>query len=165
MSCRRSSTDPRDICSLFSSEGPLAFFEKILGDRVPIVRAAIDYSDDQIRDAMYTGVRLAQDLCYCRDWGEYKAMKLKPDPFSRDLKKVAKRLQAEPMTATAAPVDDYEGEPDFDDEYISESDFQEAFATVAATAPASLSQAMNAAMQQQPSYSTFDLPAWSTTDG
>jgi hypothetical protein len=161
--------DPRDICGAFSSEGPLAFFEKILGDRVPIVRAAIDYSDDQIRDAMYTGVRLAQDLCYCRDWGEYKAMKLKPDPFSRDLKKVAKRLQAEPMTATAAPVDEYsDGEPDYDDEYISESDFQEAFAEVAVAAPASLSQAMNAAMQQQPinNYANpFDLPAWSTTDG
>jgi hypothetical protein len=30
--------DPRDICGAFSSEGPLAFFEKILGDKVPVVR-------------------------------------------------------------------------------------------------------------------------------
>lgn len=114
--------DPRDICGAFSCEGPLAFFDTVLGDKVPVVRAAIPYNDDQIRDAMYTGVRLAQDLCYCRDWGAFKAVKLKPDPFSRDLKKVAKKLQAQPMNIEEAldhvssGDDYYDPEPEFDEE-------------------------------------------------
>jgi hypothetical protein len=119
--------DPRDICSLFSAEGPLAFFEYILRDRAPIVRSAISYNDDQIRDAMYNGVRLAQDLCFCRDWAEYNPVKLRPDPFSRNLKTVAKKLQAAPAStgvslgsAGSSPynlnvLDEYE--PDYDDSH------------------------------------------------
>jgi hypothetical protein len=87
--------DPRDICSLFSAEGPMSFFESVLGDKTSVVRAGIPHNGDMIRDAMYDGVRLAQDLCYCRDWGVFKPVKLKPDPFSRDMKKVAKKLQSE----------------------------------------------------------------------
>lgn len=113
--------DPRDICALFSSEGPMAFFEKVLGDKTTTVRGAVDYNDDQIRDAMYVGVRLAQDLCYCRDWEVYKPVKLKPDPFSRDMKKIAKKLQSEtPMNVEAAlnnvsdgPGDYSEPEPEY----------------------------------------------------
>jgi hypothetical protein len=72
-------TDPRDICSLFSSEGPLAFFDNVLRE-TGIGRRSIGYNDEQIRDAMYDGIRLAQDLCYCRDWSEYNPIKLRPDP-------------------------------------------------------------------------------------
>jgi hypothetical protein len=115
--------DPRDICASFSSEGPLAFFEMLLGDRVSVVRAGIPYNDDQIRDAMYDGIRLAQDLCYCRDWEDYKATKLSADPFGRDLKKVVKKLQSAPPQSipvsfdieTDSFSDDYqEPEPEYD---------------------------------------------------
>lgn len=105
--------DPRDICALFSSEGPLAFFENVLRDKTMVVRSAINWSDDQIRDAMYTGIRLAQDLCYCRDWSEYNPVKLKPDPWGRNLKTVAKKLQAQtPVTGLGSS---FEVEYDHDD--------------------------------------------------
>jgi hypothetical protein len=114
--------DPRDICSLFSSEGPLAFFENVLRDKTGIVRSTIGWDDEQIREAMYTGIRLAQDLCYCRDWSEYNPVKLKPDPFSRSLKTVAKKLQAQaPVTGLEQVQVNAEGysepEPEYDDDY------------------------------------------------
>lgn len=86
--------DPREICSLFSAEGPLAFFENVLGDKAHLVRSGISYGPDQIADAMYDGIRLAQDLCYCRDWSVFKAMKLSRDPFGRDPRKIVKKLAA-----------------------------------------------------------------------
>lgn len=83
-------TDPRDIPALFSQQGPMAFFETVLGDQGPVLRAGIDFDDERIRDSMYEGIRLAQDLSYCRDWTNFKAVDLKDDPFGRDMRKVAK---------------------------------------------------------------------------
>lgn len=129
--------DPRSICALFSSEGPMAFFENVLGDSTSIVRGAIDFNDDQIRDSMYDGVRLAQDLCYCRDWSEYKAVKLKPDPFSRNLKTVAKKLQLQTPTPSIGEVDDfnveYSPEPDYDDSDTLTPEDMQVLANMAAT--------------------------------
>lgn len=76
--------DPRDICGLFSSGGPLNFLSAIFGPTESILRNGISYTDDMIRDAMYYGIRLVQDLVYCRDWTSYKPTKIKPDPFDRD---------------------------------------------------------------------------------
>lgn len=75
--------DPRDIPSLLSSEGPLNYLEMVLGDRTSILRNGIDYSVERTRDALYDGIRLAQDLCYCRDWSLYKPTDMKRDPFGR----------------------------------------------------------------------------------
>ena len=75
--------DPREICSLFSQQGPLAFFESLLGDWAFVLRQDLSLSDDHIKDSMYEGIRLAQDLCYCRDWDLYKPINTKSDPFNR----------------------------------------------------------------------------------
>lgn len=45
-------------------------------------------TDREISDSIYNGVRLAQDICYCRDWSLYVPMKLKPDPFGRKASQV-----------------------------------------------------------------------------
>lgn len=87
--------DPREICGIFSAEGPLAFFDSILGEMAPVVRRGIQMDEDQIRTSMYEGVRLAQDLCYCRDWSVFKGVEVRKDPFGRDARKVAKRLVRE----------------------------------------------------------------------
>lgn len=85
-------TDPRDICNMFSAEGPATFFDTILGDTANIVRQGVDMTEDQIRDTLYDGIRMAQDICFCRDWSLYNAVKLAPDPFGRDPRKVARKL-------------------------------------------------------------------------
>ena len=87
--------DPRELCEVFSHTGPIEFFERLLGPSAGLVRDGITMGNDQLREAMYDGVRLAQDLCYCRDWDRFKAIRLKPDPFGRDLKQVKRRLDGE----------------------------------------------------------------------
>lgn len=75
--------DPRTICDLFSQGGPTNFFETILGEWSSVVRKGVSMSEPQIRDSMYEGIRLAQDLCYCRDWDLFKPVQVRPDPFGR----------------------------------------------------------------------------------
>lgn len=84
--------DPRDLPVKFSSEGPLSYLEMILGDKTQMVLEDIGYSNERTRNALYEGIRLAQDLCYCRDWSLYKAMDVKDDPFGRSTRKVANTL-------------------------------------------------------------------------
>lgn len=84
--------DPRDIPAQFSQQGPMSFFETVLGEQGPVLRAGIDFDDERVRDAMYEGIRLAQDLCYCRDWSLFKPVDLKNDPFGRDMRKVANAM-------------------------------------------------------------------------
>lgn len=75
--------DPRTICDLFSQGGPTNFFETILGEWSSVVRKGVSMSEPQIRDSMYEGIRLAQDLCYCRDWDLFKPVQVRADPFGR----------------------------------------------------------------------------------
>jgi hypothetical protein len=87
--------DPRDlIAGKFSGEGPLAFFEDILGDSVPVIRRDVPWDDERIRESLYEGMRLAQDICYVRDWSEYKPKEFTPDPFGRDARKMARRVSS-----------------------------------------------------------------------
>lgn len=84
--------DPRDVCGIFSGLGPMQMFNTVFGNKVITIREGVTWTDDQIRDSLYSGIRLAQDICYCRDWSLYKPQTLKPDPFKRDMKKVAKKV-------------------------------------------------------------------------
>ena len=84
--------DPRDVCGMFSGYGPLSFFHQILGDKSTTVRSVVTWTDEEIRESMYRGIRLAQDLCYCRDWSLYKPKELAADPFKRKESKIAKTI-------------------------------------------------------------------------
>jgi hypothetical protein len=84
--------DPRDICGLFSSGGPMNFLSALLGPQEAVLRGGISYTDEMIRDAMYYGIRLVQDLVYCRDWVAYKPTAIKADPFGRDPMKALNTL-------------------------------------------------------------------------
>lgn len=84
--------DPRAICDTFSGGGPLSFFDMILGDKAHLVRQNVAMDNQQMMEAMYDGIRLAQDLCYCRDWSLYKPVDVADDPFGRGKTKVAQGL-------------------------------------------------------------------------
>lgn len=92
--------DPRAICDLFSQQGPLSFFETIMGDKAFLLMQNISFNQDQIRNSLYEGIRLAQDLCYCRDWDLFKPMNVKPDPFGRKMEKIAQQISAYEAPAT-----------------------------------------------------------------
>jgi hypothetical protein len=119
-------SDPRDICGRFSQEGPLSFFDNVLGGMAGVVRQGITMDNDEIRDTMYTGIRMAQDLCYCRDWEVFNPVSLKSDPFGRDPRRIMKAMTAAASSASSAPMaapveyyaedeEDYDIEPDYDD--------------------------------------------------
>lgn len=87
--------DPRVLVETFSSSGPLGWFENVLGDAAKIVRDGLPNLDDEaIRNSMYENIRIAQDLCYCRDWDNFEALNIKADPFGRRPAKVVQSLQA-----------------------------------------------------------------------
>lgn len=87
-------TDPRDICGQFSGGGgALEYFKMVLGSNTSEIRNNLSMTDQEIEESLYRGIRIAQELCYCRDWSLYKPVNLQPDPFKRSFKKVADSLQ------------------------------------------------------------------------
>jgi hypothetical protein len=80
--------DPREVCNSFSYGGPMFFIRNILGDTYDIVRNGIDWNDDQISDSLYEGIRMAQDICFCRDWSVFVPVVNQEDPFGRPKKKL-----------------------------------------------------------------------------
>lgn len=92
--------DPRDVVEGFSGNGPLAFLEKILGPFADEIIQNSGYSGQQIMEAMYDGIRHAQDICYCRDWENFKRDRARPSPFGVKKRKVAASTGSAPSAAT-----------------------------------------------------------------
>jgi hypothetical protein len=86
--------DPRKICDMFSAEGPYDFFYAVLGDKADVLRNGLSWTDEQIKESLYEGIRLAQDICYASDWDTFKKSELKADPFGRKPAKVMNNMQA-----------------------------------------------------------------------
>lgn len=76
--------DPRSVCEGFSQEGAMALLHKILGEYTNSLISEIEYNNSQIIRAVHSGIRLAQDVCYCADWSKFKELKVTKDPFMRD---------------------------------------------------------------------------------
>jgi hypothetical protein len=87
--------DPTEIVGLFSQGGPVSFFKHLLGELADGVKEKSGMSDNQISSSMFRGIRFAQQLAYCRDWSVYRKLEVKPDPFGRELRKVAAKLSAQ----------------------------------------------------------------------
>lgn len=93
-------TDPRDICENFSGRDVMEYARMVLGKHANTIFQDIAYNEDMIRNSLYDGIRIAQDLCYCRDWSAYVPTKLDEDPFRRPAKKVLQSMQAYTDEAT-----------------------------------------------------------------
>ncbi len=106
--------DPRDVCAMFSSEGPVAFFDNVLGSMGQIVRKGVDFDNEKIAESMYEGIRLAQDICFCRNWDNFVPQTLSRDPFGRDAKKMMKKLSQMDggldIDAALASLNEYQGD-------------------------------------------------------
>jgi hypothetical protein len=107
--------DPREVVALFSSGGPLSYFDTLLGDKAELVRQAINWSNEDISAAMFRGIRFAQELCYARDWDEFKALEIKPDPFGRDSRKLAQKIANMTVDVVAAAAVQPVMQPEYDD--------------------------------------------------
>jgi hypothetical protein len=85
--------DPRHMVDLFSSVGPLDFFHMFLGSDGYRIINDLNLTQERIYETMFDGIRIAQDVCYCRPWEEFNPISMKPDPFGRSNKKVSQSLQ------------------------------------------------------------------------
>lgn len=86
--------DPREICQQLSAYGPTEFFYFIFGNTLDILMKGLDMSPDEVESSIFEGMRLAQELCYCRDWTAFRSLIVKPDPFGRKTSLVAAKLKA-----------------------------------------------------------------------
>lgn len=105
---------PDQYIETFSYLGPMRFMDEVFGDKVPTIRKRVEMSDADIRESLYEGIRMAQDLCYCRDWGRFNHTKLAPDPFKRSPRTVINHLRNLPLEEDQVnPEDMFEPEGDF----------------------------------------------------
>jgi hypothetical protein len=84
--------DPRQVIEGFSGEGPMGYLDRILGPHAAVLRNGISWDNQRVMESLYEGIRLAQDLCYCREWQDYEPVNMDKDPFNRDIKEVAEMV-------------------------------------------------------------------------
>ncbi len=85
--------DPRHICDNFSGYGATNYLSFVLGPMTNTVLSGINFDNQKIMSSVYEGIRLAQDICYCRDWSLLQPVSLGADPFGRSTKKVQTQLE------------------------------------------------------------------------
>lgn len=102
--------DPRNMVDQFSALGPVEFFHTFLGPDAFRIIQDLSLTQEDIYSSMLEGIRLAQDICYCRPWEDFNPVVLKPDPFGRDKKKVTASLNnyVVNMMPTLSQAMDYE---------------------------------------------------------
>lgn len=76
-------SDPRMLMEDFSGNGPLMYLESILGDKTETLLDGVSMTSQEVQDSIYDGIRMAQDLTYCRDWSLYRPVDTSKDPFGR----------------------------------------------------------------------------------
>lgn len=118
--------DPRELVETFSGEGPFGFLDSVLGDKAYVIRQGISMTDYQIRESLYDGIRMAQDICYCRDWSLFAPLKLDEDPFGRSRQVLVKRIKQQldidvapassSITTLSQDTEVYANEEDFEPE-------------------------------------------------
>lgn len=87
--------DPSEICNEFSYNGPMDFFRSVFGSETALsIQDTIGWTDEQVRDSLYEGIRFAQDICYARDWKNFNPQKIVVDPFGRQPAKKRKASAA-----------------------------------------------------------------------
>jgi hypothetical protein len=127
-------SDPREVCEGFSGSGGVEYFEKVIGKNASRVRSDLNWTYQDIFNSLHEGIRLAQDLCYCREWALYQPEEAVIDPFGREINgllephtsslsayaeyltsaQVSTGLWAAPATFTTAPLNGWlndSGEP------------------------------------------------------
>lgn len=79
-------SDPRTLCETFSGGGSFRFAELVLGSQCNRILSECGMSSSEINTSVREGIRMAQRLCYSRDWSQFQPSDTKPDPFGRKAK-------------------------------------------------------------------------------
>jgi hypothetical protein len=89
--------DPRLVVAQFSGGGALNYVKFVLGEHTEEVLANVQMTPQDVVRSVTEGIRLAQNVCYCRDWSVFKPSKVSADPFGRNPVKVAQSLDSDPV--------------------------------------------------------------------
>ena len=90
--------DPRSVCQMFSGQHYRNFIRQILGPHTDSVLDSLDMDEDEIRRSVHQGVRIAQNICFCSTWEEYRqTAEVKPDPFGRDYVIISEAAEVKPI--------------------------------------------------------------------
>ena len=90
--------DPRSVCQMFSGQHYRDFIRQILGPHTDSVLDSLDMDEDEIRRSVHQGVRIAQNICFCSTWEEYRqTSETKPDPFGRDYVIISEAAEVKPI--------------------------------------------------------------------
>jgi hypothetical protein len=99
--------DPRQVCQTFSGQPWIDFLRGILGEYTDFVIEGSGMTEDEVRRSVHQGVRIAQNICFCTSWEEYRgAGPVKSDPFGRsyDLISAAAELSVTESLAPTPPM-------------------------------------------------------------
>ena len=83
---------PGAVIEGLSGNGPQAFLQGVLGPDTHSILSDISWTHNQVSESVYRGVRLAQDVAYCRNWDFFVPLVIKEDPFGRSKSRVANSL-------------------------------------------------------------------------
>lgn len=94
--------DPRQVCQTFSGQLWIDFLRGILGEYTDLVIAGSGMTEEEVRRSVHQGVRIAQNICFCTSWEEYRGTgPVKSDPFGRSYDLISAAAE---LAVTEAPV-------------------------------------------------------------
>lgn len=99
--------DPRQVCQTFSGQPWIDFLRGILGEYTDFVIEGSGMTEEEVRRSVHQGVRIAQNICFCTSWEEYRGTDpVKSDPFGRsyDLISAAAELSVTESLAPTPPM-------------------------------------------------------------
>ena len=99
--------DPRDVVHGFSGQSRRDFLNHVVGPHADKIVEECGMTAQQVENSLLEGIRLAQQLCYCRDWSKYKPNKNVRDVFGRKGEK--KGLMPQPVAASFDQSGEYGG--------------------------------------------------------
>jgi hypothetical protein len=97
-------SNPCEIIEGYSGRPYTEFLEGILGPYTSQVLSECGMSGQEIRDATLEGVRIAQHLCYCRDWSKFPTEEVSPDPFGRSFEQIQAAQNSDMTSPSPFPV-------------------------------------------------------------
>lgn len=95
--------DPRRVCENFSGYGYEYYVKQVIGPHWERIIQESNMTTEEVRNSLYAGIRMAQNICYSRDWSKFKVEEVKPDPFGRPVQQL-QGYTPEPIDVAPVPT-------------------------------------------------------------
>lgn len=97
--------DPRQVCQTFSGQPWQDFLRNILGPYTDLVMQRSGMTENEVRQSVHQGVRIAQNICFCASWEDFNnAKEASPDPFGRSYDLISAAAELSTISPIIAPA-------------------------------------------------------------